>query len=172
VTAGGWEALGTWVGAIGTTGSLIVAIALAMVQLRRHREDEERAQALRVAAWLDISNVNAQEQVRLLARNDSQAYVTDFVGTIVDGLAAGAQPVEEWIAGLRPTGDATVRVTDVPVPAPHEKYRYELTYEFTDARNRRWRHERGKGLFVLAYPAPPPVVFGLDGRPVHRAAGS
>ncbi len=58
------------------------------------------------------------------------------------------EPVN-WFPRRPPSGEPTIEILHVGVPDHEQRYRYELTYEFTDALNRRWRPPRGPGLTLL-----------------------
>jgi hypothetical protein len=163
-----WGIVGTWVGGVGTVGAFVIAYFLALRELKKNREASDRAQASLVSAWLDVNKYEGRQRVRILARNDSQSHVNDFMASVADTINPGGEPYVTWIPGVPPTGEPVTLITDVEVPDILQRYRYELSYEFTDVLNRRWSHARGKGL-TLKERAAPPVTYGSDGIPVGLA---
>lgn len=85
-----WNAIASWVEAVGTLGAFTVALSIALGQRRHARILAERSQASLVNAWLDIGSREGKQCVRLLARNSSQSQVNDFKGTVVDTLTPGS----------------------------------------------------------------------------------
>ena len=55
---------------------------------------------------------------------------------------------------IPPSGEPTIEIFHVVMPDHELRYRYELTYEFTDVLDRRWRHARGHGLTLLSRHVP------------------
>lgn len=163
-----WGVVGTWIGSIGTVGAFVIAYFLALRELRKNREASDRAQASLVSAWLDVNKYEGRLRVRILARNDSQSHVNDVMVSVADTLKRDREPYVTWIPGLPPTGEPVILITDVEVPDILQRYRYELSYEFTDVLNKRWRHARGEGL-TLRERIAPPVAYNSDGIPVGLA---
>jgi hypothetical protein len=170
MSADDWGVVGTWVGSIGTIGAFVTAYFLALRELRKYREASDRAQASLVSAWLDVNEYGGQLRVRVLARNDSQSHVNDLMVSVADTLKPASDPYVTWIPGLNPTGEPVILITDVEVPDHLQRYRYELSFEFTDILNRRWRHARGEGL-TLQDRVAPPIAYSSDGIPVGIAKG-
>jgi hypothetical protein len=156
--------IGTWVGGVGTVGAFVVAFWILLKQRNSETETAERLQASLVSAWLDLGNVKGHRCVRLLARNSSPSQINDFMGSIADTANPTKAPTVIWFPGLPPTGEPTISAVPVPMPTDQQSYRYELTYEFTDVFNRRWRHERGTGL-VLITRTPSAPKYKQDGSP-------
>lgn len=125
---------------------------------------EERRQASQVSAWLEIAPPPGGA-VLLVARNASLSQVNDLKGVIEDFAVEPPARLETWIPGVPPTG-APIYI-ELPVESPKEKqrYRYELTYEFTDLNMRRWRHARGTGLVLIAQDAAR-VDYDVTGIPI------
>jgi hypothetical protein len=155
--------LATWVGSIGTTGALAVAIGLAAVDRGRTRRENASAQAAQVSAWLELTPF-PDRHVVVVIKNQSKSPVNDFCAIVADHSKENAPQVTAWAPGVPPSGDRIELLLDVEVPLESQKYRYELTYEFTDVANRRWRHERGSGL-TLRLPFAPPIFYDGFGNP-------
>lgn len=158
-----WGDVATWVGSIGTTGALAVAIVLAAVDRRRSRQDSERRQASQVSAWLELARP-PEQGVLLVAKNASPSQVNDLRALIEDFSSDPPACTVTWIPGLPPTGVAVYIELPVDSPSEKQKYRYELSYEFTDLNMRRWRHSRGAGLILVEQRAPR-VDYDSDGTP-------
>lgn len=160
-----WATIGNLIGSLATAGAFIVAFVIALGERVKSRKAAERAQASLISGWLDLDEYQGEQRVRLLARNDSQSHVNDLKAVIVDTLHPDKRPYETWIPGLPPTHEPIVIVLDVEVPDHRQRYRYELTYEFTDVLNRRWRYARGEGLTLL-FRSAPAVSYGPDSHPL------
>ena len=143
-----WGDVATWVGSLGTTGTLGVAILLATRDRAQSRRLEERKQAGQVSAWLELSSP-PEVKVLLVAKNASSSQVNDLKGVIEDFSHDPPTRIETWIPGLPPTGVPIYIELPLEAPSAMQKYRYELTYEFTDLDMRRWRHGRGTGLTLI-----------------------
>lgn len=159
-----WGDVATWVGSVGTTGALIVAILLAVRDRGRRRIDAERRQASQVSAWLELAPP-PENKVLLVARNASLSQINDVRGVIEDFADQPPSRIETWIPGLPPTGVPIYIELPVEPPNERQKYRYELTYEFTDLDMRRWRHARGDGLVLLEHRAAR-VDYDSTGNPI------
>ena len=145
-----WGDVAAWVGALGTIAAFGLAFYLALSQRRESQHEAECAQASLVSAWLDTADLLGTPVVRLLVRNSSQSHVSDFIGTIQDTATSNTQAAEVWFPGVPPTGEPIIEILDVEFPSSAERYRYELTHEFTDVQGRRWRHATGVGLRLVS----------------------
>jgi hypothetical protein len=129
-----------WMAAIGTVGTLVVALYILMRELKQFRGerwDERRRQARLIAAWIELDP--RRSTVSPYVRNLSDEPVMDIKVIAPTPVAGDIVVMERDLVPPRETvGDQVKVVEDVA-----KRNKQSCVVLFTDAKGHRWRRDGG-----------------------------
>jgi hypothetical protein len=168
-----WGSVPDWVGALGTTGALLAAVAVLALDLRRRREEirhRERAQAELIAAWVETSSPTSSStrttyHVRIVNQSELPVYET-----MLRIEWPRKTPGHHWGVGVVAPG------ADISKPIDFDAYPDDVHYQyvrsgmhplvslgFIDAAGKPWR-KYGDGKIEPGYWPVPQEPAGTDGK--------
>jgi hypothetical protein len=142
-----WGSMPDWFAAIGTVGALAVALVLLRGELqaqRRREQAERRAQAEKVAVWLEDIHAERTKVVLLNTSNLPIYGATVWVTGRFDDSGPEGHPHHEY--GVVPPGTVEVELPTRSEGEAVPEGGYRAAVEFGDARSVWWQRIPGGDL--------------------------
>lgn len=139
-----------WVGAVGTTGALLVSLVLLWQEQRRSdnlRSDQQRDQAKRITAWLEYNlpagRFEPGATLWAKVRNGSDEPIYDVHAGHLGRQPPGMHPQFFWVGVVAPQQTLQMQVGEEFEPIGTQAWGLDL--RFSDASGRHWlREESGR----------------------------